>query len=57
MEDNEDGIDTIVRYAGREITQTILEVANKELAENKHLDPVEIESLKRTVECCQAWLE
>lgn len=56
MEDNEDGIDTIVRYGGPEITKMILEVAERELANNPHLDPVEIESLKRTVEVCKVWL-
>lgn len=55
--ENEQQIDTLVRYAGQGLTILILDVAKEQLKRNEYLTEEEKANFKQIIECCDAWLE
>jgi hypothetical protein len=53
---NESSINTLVRYAGRELTLQILAVAQRELGGNQWLEKSEAAELEMVKQVCEAWL-
>jgi len=50
-------IATLIRYAGREVTQSILDVAKEQLVNNELLDEKEFQALTTIRDECEVWLK